>query len=75
MRLQLLVILFLTWLVRADAQTLRIYHIDVDQADATLIVSPGGQSLLIDSGKNGQGGRLRNVMQTAGVAQIDNFMS
>jgi competence protein ComEC len=75
MRLQLLVILFLTWLVRADAQTLRIYHIDVDQADATLIVSPGGQTLLIDSGKNGHGGRLRNVMQTANVTQINHFIA
>jgi hypothetical protein len=26
----------------ADAQALRIYHIDVEQADATLIISPSG---------------------------------
>lgn len=34
------------------AQTLRIYHIDVEQADAALIVMPNGQTLLIDSGKS-----------------------
>lgn len=30
------------WLADSHAQTLRIYHIDVDQGDATLFVSPGG---------------------------------
>jgi hypothetical protein len=28
-------------------QTLRIYHIDVDQGDATLIVSPSNRTLLL----------------------------
>lgn len=57
------------------AQTLRIYHIDVDQADATLIVSPSGQALLVDSGKNGHGSRIQTVMQIAGVTQIDHFVA
>ena len=57
------------------AQTLRIYHIDVDQADATLIVSPSGQALLVDSGKNGHGSRIQTVMQVAGVTQIDHFVA
>ena len=56
------------------AQTLRIYHIDVEQADATLFVSPAGRTLLVDSGKNGHGDRIRAVMQTAGVTQIDHFV-
>ena len=33
------------------AQTLRIYHIDIDQGDATLLVSPAGNTLLVDSGR------------------------
>jgi hypothetical protein len=37
------------------AQTLRIYQIDVEQADAALVVMPNGKALLIDSGKNGTG--------------------
>lgn len=56
-------------------QTLRIYHIDVDQADLTLLVSPAGDTLLADSGRNGHGSRIRAVMQAAGVTQIDHFVA
>lgn len=61
----------------AGAQTnvLRIYHIDVDQADATLFVSPNETTLLVDSGKNGHGSRIRAVMQQAGVIRIDHFVA
>ncbi|MCZ6690503.1 MAG: lamin tail domain-containing protein [Planctomycetota bacterium] len=58
----------------AYGQSLRIYHIDVEQADATLIVSPSGTSLLVDSGKNGHGSRLKAIMDQAGVTQIDFFV-
>ena len=54
-----------------SAQTLRVYQIDVEQADAALLVLPNGKTLLIDSGKNGHGARIRRVMQQAGVTQID----
>lgn len=57
------------------AQTLRIYQIDVEQADAALLVMPNGKTLLIDSGKNGHGQRIRNVMALAGVTQIDAFVN
>ncbi len=57
------------------AQTLRIYHIDVEQGDATLVVTPSGKTLLVDSGKNGHGARIRAVMQQAGVVQIDAFVA
>lgn len=59
----------------ASAQTLRLYHIDVEQADATLLVMPNGRTLLIDSGKNGMGRRLKPVMDAAGVNQIDAFVA
>jgi competence protein ComEC len=59
----------------ALGQTLRIYHIDVDQASATLFVAPGGKTLLVDAGKNGHGGRLRAAMQAAGVTRIDFFVN
>ena len=49
----------------ASGQTLRIYHIDVEQGDATLIVTPSGKTLLVDSGKNGHGKRIHAVMQQA----------
>jgi beta-lactamase superfamily II metal-dependent hydrolase len=57
------------------AQTLRIYQIDVEQADAALFVMPNGKTLLIDAGKNGHGQRIRNVMAQAGVTQIDAFVA
>jgi beta-lactamase superfamily II metal-dependent hydrolase len=59
----------------AGAQTLRIYHIDVDQAAATLFVAPGGRTLLVDSGKNGHGSRIRAILQLAGVTRIDHFVA
>ncbi|MBW8860943.1 MAG: MBL fold metallo-hydrolase, partial [Acidobacteria bacterium] len=33
--------------------TLRIYVVDVEGGGATLVISPGGQSMLIDSGSPG----------------------
>jgi competence protein ComEC len=58
-----------------SAQTLRIFQIDVEQADAALLVMPNGKTLLIDSGKNGHGPRIQAVMQRAGVTQIDVFVN
>jgi beta-lactamase superfamily II metal-dependent hydrolase len=52
-----------------EAQTLRVYHIDVEQGDATLFISPNGQSLLVDSGRNGHGKRIKAVMQKAGISR------
>lgn len=59
----------------ALAQTLRIYTIDVEQADAALLVMPNGKTLLIDSGKNGHGRRVKAAMDRAGVTQIDAFVA
>ena len=36
-----------------SAQTLRIYHSDVEQADAALVVMPNGRTPLIDAGRTG----------------------
>ncbi len=57
------------------AQNLRIYHIDVEQGEATLFISPSGQSLLVDSGKNGHGARIKAIMQQAGITRIDHFVN
>ena len=58
----------------ADSHILRLYHIDVEQASSTLLVAPGGKTLLIDAGKNGHGPRIKAVMQQAGVSRIDFFV-
>ena len=68
----LLLILFLLFTFQtANAQNLRIYHIDVEQGDATLFISPTGKTMLVDSGGNGRGSRIKAVMQDAGVSRID----
>jgi competence protein ComEC len=53
------------------AGELIIYFIDVEQADATLLVSPSGKTLLVDSGRNWMGARIKAVMDEAGVTSID----
>lgn len=54
---------------------LQIYFIDVEGGQATLVVSPSGQSLLIDTGWPGYEGRdadrIMAVARQAGIQQID----
>ena len=56
-------------------QTLDIYVIDVEGGEATLFVSPSGESMLVDTGWPGFDGRdadrIAAVAQQAGVDQID----
>ena len=68
-------------LVIALAQTsrpagLHIYVVDVEGGGATLVVSPGGQSMLIDSGSPGaaaerDSARIADAMHAAGLTKID----
>ncbi|MBW8868624.1 MAG: MBL fold metallo-hydrolase, partial [Acidobacteria bacterium] len=44
------VALFLAVSQAQRPDTLRIYVVDVEGGGATLVISPGGQSMLIDSG-------------------------
>jgi beta-lactamase superfamily II metal-dependent hydrolase len=75
-RVGILTLLAATWTAGTSrAQELRIYDIDVEQAAATLIVSPGGHTLLVDSGKNGHGPRILAALQTAGATRIDHFVA
>lgn len=59
---------------QAAPKTLDIYFIDVEGGAATLIVTPSGQSLLIDTGFPGErdAGRIARVaLDVAGLKQID----
>src|SRR5262249_9187549 len=74
-------------LAAAPARTLDIYFIDVEGGQATLVVTPRGESLLIDTGFPGQGGtfssipgdpaqardanRILAAARAAGVSRID----
>jgi len=54
----------------AAGDTLRIWHFDVDQADSTLIVTPGGHAVLIDCGEGSWNGVGKSDAVAAEIAQI-----
>jgi competence protein ComEC len=57
-------------------EALQVYFVDVEGGQATLIVAPSGQSLLIDSGFPGErdAGRIAAAATDAGLEQIDYHM-
>lgn len=62
--------------VQAQAgKTLDIYYIDTEGGQATLFLSPTGQTLLVDAGNAGERdlNRILDVLKAAGVKQIDHF--
>ncbi|HLJ25018.1 MAG TPA: MBL fold metallo-hydrolase [Candidatus Acidoferrales bacterium] len=61
-------------------KTLDIYVVDVEGGNATLFVTPSGESVLIDTGNPGaaaprDAGRIMAAMKDAGVTQIDNLIT
>ncbi|MHB8654518.1 MAG: ComEC/Rec2 family competence protein [Terriglobia bacterium] len=71
----LLALLFILVPTLRAAKTLDVYFIDVEGGQATLLVSPSGQSLLVDTGWSGFNGRdadrIVAASKLAGVKQID----
>ena len=68
-------------LVSAQRQgkTLDIYVVDVEGGNASLFVSPSGESLLIDAGNGGMAaardaGRIVEAAKDAGLSQIDHVI-
>jgi competence protein ComEC len=70
-------LLFSVWAVSSNApqKALRIFFVDVEGGQATLFVTPAGQSLLIDTGWAGNDGRDADRIvasaKKAGVSKID----
>jgi beta-lactamase superfamily II metal-dependent hydrolase len=60
------------------ANHLLIYSIDVEGGQATLLVSPSGASLLVDTGWPGNDGRdatrIQQAMRDAGISRIDHLL-
>ena len=59
------------------ARSPTLYFIDVEGGQSTLIVSPSGESLLIDTGYQSDGrdaARIVAAMRDAGVTQIDHLL-
>jgi beta-lactamase superfamily II metal-dependent hydrolase len=62
----------------ANPGALDIYFIDVEGGAATLIVTPAGESMLIDAGWDGFDGRdakrIQQAMRQAGITTIDHLV-
>ncbi|HYP53299.1 MAG TPA: lamin tail domain-containing protein [Pyrinomonadaceae bacterium] len=58
----------------AQAQQVRIVHIDVGQGDATLIIGPT-RTLLYDAGVTGSGTKIRSVINSLGLTSVDYFVA
>jgi competence protein ComEC len=59
---------------------LSIYVVDVEGGNATLFVSPSGESVLIDTGNGGAAanrdvGRIMDAIKDAGVSRIDHLIT
>src|SRR5580658_10276173 len=75
----ILAVLFLSssWAASSDAaqKALHIFFVDVEGGQATLFVTPAGQSLLIDTGWPGNDGRdadrIVAAAKNAGIRKID----
>ncbi len=68
-------LLLLLGAVAHAAGALNVYFINVEGGQSTLVVSPSGQSLLIDAGYAGFGGRdadrIKTAAKAAGVSRVD----
>ncbi|MCU1261604.1 MAG: beta-lactamase domain protein [Bryobacterales bacterium] len=66
---------FLCAFPAAAAKPLDVYFVDVEGGQATLFVSPSGQSMLVDTGwagfNNRDADRIAAVAKLAGIKQID----
>lgn len=62
----------------SNAKRLLIYSIDVEGGQATLLVSPAGDSLLVDTGwpdhDGRDAGRIQAAMHEAGITRIDHLL-
>src|SRR5207249_2210897 len=70
------ILLAFGWLGQAElraAETLDIYFVDVGRSvgNATLLVAPSGESMLLDSGPSYSVKRVLDVLKQAGVKQLD----
>ena len=74
----LAILLLFPLMTQAAGRTLDIYFIDVEGGAATLIVTPFGESLLIDSGfpEDRDAQRILHVAKdVAGLSQIDHYIT
>jgi competence protein ComEC len=74
MRVTLIVPLLLLLAGSASARNLEIFFIDVEGGQSTLIVTPAGQSLLVDAGYGGRDARdAERILAATREAKIDHI--
>ncbi len=65
-------------LAQSKRTTLDIYYVDVEGGASTLIVTPAGESILVDAGWPGFDGRdatrIEKALKQAGLTQIDHLI-
>lgn len=54
----------------ASAGRLQVHFLDVGQADSALIISPSGQSILIDGGNNEDGEKIVNYLKSKSINEL-----
>ena len=79
MRAAIVMVLLVALTAFGASKTLEIYVIDVEGGNATLFVSPTGESLLIDTGNAGaaaprDAARIVAAVKDAGLQQIDHLI-
>jgi beta-lactamase superfamily II metal-dependent hydrolase len=64
-------------LAQTPAKTLDIYYVDTEGGQATLFVSPTGQTVLVDTGNSGTRDpeRIMEAVKAAGAKQIASLVS
>src|SRR6185436_5919402 len=75
-KIAFIVILIASTLSFAADRQLEIYFIDVEGGAATLIVTPAGESVLVDTGNPGERdpGRIAEAAKVAGIKEIDHLV-
>lgn len=56
------------------ADRARLHFLDIGQGDATLVVAPGGETLLIDGGPPGEGDVVRSAIQVLAGGRLDHVV-
>src|SRR5688572_6147663 len=73
-------LLFLSFVSYQQTKALSIYVVDVEGGNATLLVSPSGESILFDTGNAGAAAvrdadRIMAATRDAGIKQIDHLIT
>ena len=67
----LLIALGCAWMASAADKTAQFYFVDVAHGNATFILSPSGETMLIDAGTRRTADRVSDFMKQNGIEKID----